>query len=129
MIGESSYVDRAHKFTEVEIDGVKIDFYDKKNKVIHEVKKSSKMEDAHIAQVKYYIYKLSTKGVDGVSGVIEYPKLKRKITVELTREDITSICNWEDQVIEISKREESPPLANSKVCKNCSYFDFCYCGE
>lgn len=32
LIGETSYSDRAQKFTEIEIDGVKIDFYDAKIK-------------------------------------------------------------------------------------------------
>src|SRR5688572_11102706 len=75
LIGETSYTDRAQRFTEIEVDGVKIDFYDARNKVIHEVKKSSSVEQAHIAQVKYYIYKLKQKGIEGVAGIIEYPKL------------------------------------------------------
>src|ERR1044072_8241024 len=64
LIGKTSYPGRAEKFTEVEVDGVKIDFYDARNKVIHEVKKSNRVEHAHIAQVKYYIYKLTRKGVE-----------------------------------------------------------------
>lgn len=59
LIGETTYTDRAQKFTEIEIDGVKIDFYDARNKMVHEVKKSASVEQAHIAQVQYYLYKLS----------------------------------------------------------------------
>lgn len=129
LIGESSYEDRSRKFTEVEIDGVKIDFYDGKNRVIHEVKKSSKMEDAHIAQVKYYIYKLFVKGIDGVKGLIEYPKLKKKLTVELSGDDIRVVEQWETEVRAIADQETCPPLASLKVCKNCSYHDFCHAGE
>ncbi len=39
LIHETSYMQRSEKYTEVEIDGIKIDFYDAKNKVVHEVKK------------------------------------------------------------------------------------------
>jgi CRISPR-associated exonuclease Cas4 len=39
LIGQTSYPQRAEKYTEIEIGGSKIDFYDAKNKVIHEVKK------------------------------------------------------------------------------------------
>lgn len=129
LIGETSYSDRPSKFTEVEIDGVKIDFYDAKNKVIHEVKKSSKMEDAHIAQVKYYIWKLVQRGITGVTGIIEYPKLKQREEVLLTMEDIENIPSWEMKANEIVKGEACPPVLHAKICKNCSYHDFCYSGE
>ncbi len=39
FIGETSYPQRAEKYTELEIEGAKIDFYDAKNKVVHEVEK------------------------------------------------------------------------------------------
>lgn len=51
LIADTTYLDRARKYTELAIDGIKIDFYDVKNKVVHEVKKSDKVEHAHIAQV------------------------------------------------------------------------------
>ena len=42
LVHESSYPQRTSKYEEVEIDGIKVDYYDAKNKVIHE-KKSSKV--------------------------------------------------------------------------------------
>lgn len=130
LIGETTYTDRAQKFTEVEIDGVKIDFYDPKNKVVHEVKKSSSIEQAHVAQVQYYLYKLFQKGLDGVTGVLEYPKLKQKEAVAaLTTEDIEKIKSWEVDVAAIIESPTCPDVINSKICKRCSYFDFCYSTE
>lgn len=41
LVHESSYPQRISKYEEVEIDGVKVDYYDTKNKVIHEIKKLS----------------------------------------------------------------------------------------
>jgi CRISPR-associated exonuclease Cas4 len=58
LIGETSYPQRAEKYSEIEILGSKIDYYDRTKKVIHEVKKSDKMEEAHAWQVKYYIWLL-----------------------------------------------------------------------
>ncbi len=55
LIAETTYLDRARKYTELAIDGIKIDFYDAKNKVVHEVKKSDKVEHAHKAHVIYYL--------------------------------------------------------------------------
>lgn len=42
-------------------DEMVIGFYDHKNKIIHEVKKSNKMEETHIRQVKLYNYVLEKK--------------------------------------------------------------------
>ena len=41
------YPQRALKYEEIELDGIKVDFYDTKNRVIHEIKKSDKVERAH----------------------------------------------------------------------------------
>lgn len=76
LISETTYLDRTRKYTELAIEGVKIDFYDAKNKVIHEVKKSDKVEHVHIAQVKYYMYVLQKHGIDGVTALLEYPKMR-----------------------------------------------------
>lgn len=126
LIGETSYSDRSSKFTEVEIDGIKIDFYDARRKVIHEVKKSNKMENAHIAQVKYYIHKLEQHRVEGVKGIIEYPRLKRKQEVEFTEEDRRAIPRWEKEIEEILSRDQCPERIRAGICRQCSYFDFCY---
>jgi CRISPR-associated exonuclease Cas4 len=129
LIGENSYPERAEKYTEVEIDGIKIDFYDAKNKVVHEVKKSDKVEKAHIAQVKYYIYKLEQQGIEGVTGLIEYPKMRERETVHLTGEDREAIKRWEIEIKKIIENKECPSLLNKPICKKCSYYDFCYVEE
>lgn len=129
LIGEQSYPGRSDKFTEVEIDGIKIDFYDARNKIVHEVKKSDKVEEAHIAQVKYYIYRLQRKGIDGVTGIIEYPKMRQREVVELDEGDEELIKRWEDDITKIVSLNECPPVINKKICKSCSYFEFCYVGE
>jgi len=127
LIGENTYTDRAAKYTELELEGVKIDFYDAKNKVVHEIKKSDKMEAAHEAQVKYYLYKLKQHGVEGATGILEYPTLRHTAQIVLTDEDILSIQRWEKDIMEIISREEMPGVIDKPVCKRCSYFEFCYC--
>ena len=129
LIGESSYPERAEKYTEIEVDGIKIDYYDARNKVIHEVKKSDKVEQAHIAQVKYYIFKLEGQGISGVTGLIEYPKMRRREVVELTDDDRLQIPLWEADIRRIISAENCPPLLHKPICKQCSYFEFCYVQE
>lgn len=129
FIGESTYEQRAEKYTEVAFEGIKIDFYDAHNKVVHEVKKSDKMEEIHIAQVKYYLFVLEENGILGAKGVIEYPKLREKVGVELGELDKKAIPEWRKQVLEICENPICPPTINKPFCKQCAYYEFCYVEE
>jgi CRISPR-associated exonuclease Cas4 len=129
LIGENTYTQRASKYTELEFDGVKIDYYDAKNKIVHEVKKSDRAEQAHIAQVKYYLYVLLKNGITGAKGIIEYPKARHTEGVELTDKDVVDIERWLVEIRAIIDLEMCPPLLNKGSCKKCSYFDFCYSEE
>ena len=129
LIGESTYPQRADRYTEVEFEGVKIDFYDAKNKVVHEIKKSSKIEEAHRAQVKYYLWVLENNGITGAKGVLEYPKQRHTEGVELTKEDRALIPEWLIDINKIVENEQCPKVINKPLCKNCSYFEFCYTDE
>jgi CRISPR-associated exonuclease Cas4 len=127
LIGENSYPQRSEKYMEIEIDNIKIDYYDAKNKVIHEIKKSNKIEAAHEAQVKYYIYRLKLMGIEGVRGILEYPTLRITKSIELNEDDIEIIRKWENEISGIIENVEIPIPINKTICKKCSYFEFCYC--
>lgn len=129
LIGETTYPQRAEKYTELEMEGVKIDYYDAKNKVVHEIKKSDKLEHAHIAQVKYYLFVLERNGIAGATGILEYPKLRQTQMVKLTDEDRHIVPEWEHNIAEIINSETCPPLVKKSICKSCSYFDFCFVSE
>ncbi|MCH7408164.1 CRISPR-associated protein Cas4 [Belliella sp. DSM 111904] len=129
LISETTYLDRARKYTELELDGIKIDYYDAKNKVIHEVKKTDKLEQAHFAQVKYYLYVLLKNGIHEASAILEYPKMKQKEIVEWEEGDKEKVENWISESSEIIHKDNCPPLLKKTICKKCSYFDFCYAGE
>jgi len=127
LIGENTYTERAAKYTELELEGVKIDYFDARNKVVHEIKKSDKMEAAHEAQLKYYLYKLRQHGIEGATGILEYPSLRHTAQVELTDQDIVDIQRWEIEILDIINREEIHAVIHKTVCKRCSYYEFCYC--
>lgn len=129
LIHENTYPQRSEKYTEVELDGIKIDFYDAKNKVIHEIKKSDSHEEAHEWQVKYYIYVLERNGILDVTGILEYPKLRETKEVILTPDDRIKIQDMEQQIKSIISGETCPDKLPQRRCKNCSYFDFCWSGE
>lgn len=126
LIGETTYPQRPEKYTEIEIGGSKIDFYDAKNKVVHEIKKSDKAEEAHEWQVKYYIWLLAQNGIEGAKGILEYPKLRETKEVVLTISDENYLKSVMAQIKLIIESRQCPPVINAKICKSCSYYDFCY---
>ncbi len=129
LLHETSYPQRPEKYTEIEIGGSKIDFYDAKNKVIHEIKRSDKMEEAHLWQVKYYIYLLQKDSVSGVTARLEYPKLKQTLSVHLEPTDEMYLGTIIAEIERITGSDYCPPLLHAKLCKKCAYYDFCYSTE
>jgi CRISPR-associated exonuclease Cas4 len=123
FISETTYKREEH---EIQIDGIVLDFYDDKTKIIHEVKKSDKMEELHLWQVKYYISVLEEKGIEGVTGEIDYPKLREKVKVELTDTDRDKLNEIKTDIERIITLSIPPVVINKPFCKNCSYYDLCY---
>lgn len=130
LIGETAYERRSDKWTQVEFEGVKIDFYDARARVVHETKRGKAAEQAHRAQVKYYLYKLRQHGIPDASGIIEYPDLRKSETIApLTEADVAEIEKWEMETAEIIAREHCPVAVRKPICKNCSFFDLCFVGD
>ncbi len=129
LIHEESYPQRSSKYEEVEMDGIKVDFYDARNKVIHEIKKSDKVEKAHEWQLKYYLYVFERNGIAGVTGILEYPVLRKTETILLSDIDRETILTMEKEIQAIIESEVCPPLEKKRICKSCSYYDFCFSRE
>lgn len=129
LIHEESYPQRSKKYEEVEMGGIKIDYYDAKNRVVHEIKKSDKKEYAHEWQLKYYLYVLEQHGISGATGILEYPKLRKTHEVLLTDIDRAEIENQLQVIASIIISDDCPGTIPKSKCRNCSYFDFCYAGE
>ena len=123
FISDTTYERKKH---EIRIDNIVLDNYDSKIKTIHEVKKSDKMEETHIWQVKYYISVLKEKGIEGVKGKIDYPKLRQTVDVELTEKDIEKLNEIKKSVNDILSKDKPPDVINKSFCKKCSYYDLCY---
>jgi CRISPR-associated exonuclease Cas4 len=129
MIHENSYPQRATKYREIEMDGIKIDFYDPAGKIIHETKKSRKEHESHLWQLKYYIYRLQKAGVEGVKGILEYPEERQTEEVFLSIPDREYIEEIEKEINNITDTDSCPPVIHQSKCKKCSYYEFCYCNE
>jgi len=137
VIEEESYQQRSERYSQIEVfyelNGVslsgKIDFFDPKNKIIHETKRSNKVEEAHIWQVKFYLWMMKLNGIEAEKGIIEYPKMRETETVRLTDADCEYLEKTVSDIRQLMLSENCPPVINAKICKSCSYYDFCYSGE
>lgn len=122
VLDESTYKrDEKH----INIDNIiNIDFL-RVEGVLHEIKKSNKIEEASIWQVKYYLYYLKEHNVH-ISAKIDYPLLKQTVNVELLAEDITTIEKNLQEIKEITNISRPPEFKKCGICKNCAYHDLCF---
>ena len=93
------------------------------------MKKSNKIAPAHRLQLLYYLYVLEQNGILGATGILEYPKLRKTEEVLLTDIDRENIKKIMADIEEITESLEYPPCIESRICKLCSYYDFCFSGE
>lgn len=137
VIEEESYRRRSERYSQIELSsdfqGVsfsgKIDFFDTRYQIIHETKRSNKVEQAHIWQVKFYLWLMKMNDIQAEKGIIEYPKLREREEVYLKEKDIDYLENTVREIKALIESEECPLVINARICKSCSYYDFCYSGE
>ena len=129
LLHETAYPQRADRYREIVLGGSKIDFYDPKTKVVHEIKRGNKAQEAHVAQVKYYLWLLEQHGVPGATGLLEYPRLRQTQVITLMDEDREQFPRLETTIRTIINNPDCPPVINKPFCKQCSYYEFCYVSE
>lgn len=123
LIDENSY---SRESKHILIDNtINIDFI-KDWEILHEVKKQKSIEDAVIWQIKYYLYFLKKRGIYVEKGVLDYPKLKKRKDVFLLVEDEKKIEEILVEIKNIIKEKIAPDIENSKICKKCAYYEFCF---
>lgn len=122
VIDETTYTNRK-KHIMID-DTINIDFIANYN-MIHEVKKSRKIEEAAVWQVKYYLYYLKKRGVEGLKGRIDYPLIKQNMTVELSDDDEKKLEEVISNIICIASLDLPPKADKKKFCKSCAYYDLC----
>ena len=137
MLHETSYPQRNEKHSELSIEakygGIdlfgKIDFYDARQKIIHETKRSDKVEKAHEWQVKFYLWLLKLNDIEGATAILEYPLLRHTDHVELQQDDIDHLKKSLMEIKQLKGSENCPQVINARICKSCSYYELCYVEE
>ena len=138
LLDEHSY-DRADKHIEINAeapDGTslvgKIDRANLKNGVLHETKKSRSCEEAHLWQVRFYLWLLHLNGVNRTDaspfvGQLDYPLLRRTETVTLDPEHVGELVKIVGAVRALAMQEQPPArLTKRSFCSKCAYDELCY---
>lgn len=103
---------------------INLDFFKSKGE-IHEVKKSRKIEDASIWQVKYYLYYLEKEGIFNITAKIDYPLLKKNVSIELSETDRKALDEKIEKIKEINASQFPPQYKLKGYCKKCAFYDLC----
>lgn len=123
LIDENSY-EREKRSILID-ETINIDFL-KDWKVIHEVKRSRKIDIASKWQLKYYIWVLRNKGVDIEKGILDYPTLRKREEIFLTKEEEEELLVVLNDVQNVINLDVPPETINKKFCKKCAYYELCY---
>ena len=122
LLHETGY---KRKFKELSIGRIKIDFLEGGCEV-HEVKRSRRVEKAHVFQLLYYLYYLKRLGVEA-KGVLNYPLLRRRVEIELTAEKEREMEDVLADITSLLSSDKPPSGVRKSYCRKCSYFELCWC--
>ncbi|MBT9131288.1 MAG: hypothetical protein DDT41_01593 [candidate division WS2 bacterium] len=122
LTGESSYPREQKR--ELLIDNlINIDIVGSDE--IREVKYSNRMRHADRIQLLYYLYYLKHLGVEK-KGVINYPKMRKREEVILTKDSEGEVVIALLRVQEILKMDKPLQLQRKSYCNKCAYFELCW---
>jgi len=127
LLDETSY--RRSKKDTNPFEGLtfKLDFLTRDKKlIVHEVKHSNKLEEAHELQVKFYLWVLKRLGLEPLKGILHYPKQMVVKDVFLTPEDEKVIEKALKEVGKIKKLSKPPKVERKSYCKRCAYYEYCF---
>lgn len=110
---------------EIELNGIKLDFFKKKDKAICEVKTSSKFIESAKFQILYYLYRLKEHGIDAY-GEILIPREKKIIKVFLNDKDREKLLYALNDIKRIVELEKPPEPVKIHFCNRCAYNGFCW---
>ena len=106
-------------------ESISIDFL-KDWKIVHEVKKSNKIDEASKWQLKYYMWVLKSKGVEIEKGILNYPLLRKREEIFLCEKDEREFRIIVEDIKKIVSSKVPSDTLNKGFCKKCAYYEFCY---
>src|SRR5437763_901199 len=124
LLHETSYPDRGRKNILID-DLLRLDFTE--SGAVHEVKKSRGAVKATRFQLLYYLYYLKReKGIE-TTGVIDYPKERRREEVVLTPALEREVERILEGIRETRERPTPPEVPEPmRICRKCAYEELCW---
>jgi CRISPR-associated exonuclease Cas4 len=118
-----SYVNKK----EIALDGIKIDMIidSSKDRIVCEIKSSSKYIKASSMQLLYYLYRLEELGIHA-TGNIMIPKEKKRIKIMLTDSNKKEVENQLSIIKTIIDIDKPPKVEFIPYCRRCAYRYFCW---
>jgi CRISPR-associated exonuclease Cas4 len=132
LIDETSYARQPKDFMlEAEFKGIslvaKLDGANLREGILYETKKSPSAEESHLWQLRFYLWVLKLAGKSEWKGVLQYPKRKQIVEVQLLPEHEMRLGEMVEALVALFKAEEPPPrIAQRKFCAKCAFEEFCY---
>jgi len=125
-LGKLLHFDVFERFEkDVRIGSIAIDVV-KKGEIleIREVKRSDKLENAHVFQTLYYLYYLKKLGIKA-KAKISYPKAKKNVELDLNEEYEKEIDCILAEIERINRGDMPEPEYRSQ-CRKCAYYELCF---
>jgi len=106
---------------------ISVDFIKKSDYLeLHEVKKSNKMEKSHEYQLLYYMFYLKQeKGIENIKGIINYPKMRKKVMIVLDESKEHELMDVIRDIGNLLNNNVPKPI-KMKICRKCAYYEFCW---
>lgn len=104
----------------IKLDRVTADGY------IHEVKKSDRAQEAHLWQLKYYLWVLQENGFGKLKGVLEFPRQRKRLDVALSEDDERNMQIKMAAIQNIIALPQPPKAKKIPFCRQCSYRELCW---
>jgi len=108
------------------LEGIKLDRITSDG-YIHEIKKSDRGQNAHVWQLKFYLWRLLENGFGHLKGVLEFPRQRKRMEIELTDDDIKKLQEKSQAILAITDRDKPPAPEKVGFCRQCSYRELCWC--
>lgn len=111
---------------DIQFDEISLDIF-KPLKEVVEIKRSSEIKEAHIYQLKYYLYYLKTRyGLTGFTGKLTYPNIHKTMKISLKPDDERELQEAIKEITKIFYLKTMIPPKHKKICRKCSYFELCF---
>ena len=100
--------------------------------VLHETKKGRACEEAHVWQLRFYLWLLwlnDVRRADGrpFTGQLDYPALRRTEAVTLSKEKTAFLANTSRQIAQLYAQPTPPPrIMQRNFCRKCAFEELCY---